>query len=139
VSEVLTAAITVVLGFVVLVLGEVAKRFFIDPVQEQQRIIGEISFAVIYYHNVSSMSPPEVREEAQRTLRKLSAQLYATLGVIRPYGFFERRGWVEKREDVRDAATGLIGWSNSVLMKDSPHAALHRSKVIKALDLPEQF
>jgi hypothetical protein len=138
VAEVLTAAITVVLGFIVFVLGQVAQRFFIEPIQEQRRIIGEISFAVIYYHNVSSISPPEIRTEAQQTLRKLSAQLYATLGVIWPYEFFERRGWVARRENVEAAATGLIGWSNSLLTKDSPHASLQRSAVIKALGLPEQ-
>ena len=136
VTEVLTAAITVVLGLVVLVLGQIAQRFFIEPIQEQKRVIGEIAYAVFYYANVGSMSPPDVREEAQRTLRKLSGQLQATLWAVPYYGLFESRGWVEKRENVIAASAGLVGWSNSVVMKDSPHASRHRSAIIKALSLP---
>ena len=133
----LTAAITVLLGLVVLGLGQIAQKFFIEPIQEQKRVIGEIAYAVIYYGNVGDMSPPEIRVEAQQKLRDLSARLNATLWAVPRYRFFESRGWVEKRENVNAAKTGLVGWSNSVLMKDSPHGRTHRSAVIKALDIPE--
>ena len=38
-AELLTAAITVVLGFVVFALGQIAQRFVIEPMQEQRRIM----------------------------------------------------------------------------------------------------
>jgi len=136
VNEVLTAAITVVLGFVVFVLGQIAQRFFIEPIQEQKRVVGEIAHAVLYYASVGGTSPPEIRVEAQQKLRDLSARLNATLWTVPLYRFFESRGWVEKRENVNAAMTGLVGWSNSVVMKDSPNASRHRSTVIKALSLP---
>ena len=78
-SELLTAAITVVLGFVVLVLGQIAQRFFIEPIQEQKRAIGEVGYTDFYYANVDGMSPPEVRVEAQQKLHNLSACPNATL------------------------------------------------------------
>jgi hypothetical protein len=135
-SEVLTAAITVVLGFVVLVLGHIAQRCFIEPIQEQKRIIGEIAYAVRYYRNVGHRSTPADRDEARRTLRKLSGQLHATLWTIPYYGLLEPRGWVEQRENVVTASAELVGWETALVMKDDPAASRHRSAVIKALGLP---
>jgi hypothetical protein len=82
VSGVMTAAITVVLGFVVFVLGQIAQRFFIEPIQEQRRVIGEIAYVVLYYGNVGSFATPELRQEALQTLRKLSGQLRASLWTV---------------------------------------------------------
>jgi hypothetical protein len=135
-TEVLTAALTVVLGFVVLVLGQIAQRFFIEPIQEQKRIIGEIAYSVRYFRNVGHRSTDAEREEAHRTLRKLSGQLYATLWTIPYYGLFEPRGWVEKRENVVTASAELVGWEIATVMKDDPAASRHRSALIKALGLP---
>jgi hypothetical protein len=135
-TEVLTAAITVVLGFFVLVLGQIAQRFFMEPIQEQTRIIGEIAYAVRYFGNVGRRATSTEKEEARRTLRKLSGQLHATLWTIPYYGLFESRGWVEKRENVVTASTGLVGWSSAIVMEDDPNASRHRSAVIKALGLP---
>ena len=126
-----------VLGFVVFVLGQIAQRFFIEPIQEQRRVIGEIAFVVLYHANVGSMSPPKDRLEASSTLRRLSGQLRSTLWTVPCYRLFQSLGLVESREHVLTASTGLIGWSNSVVMRDSPHAWRHRSAVVKALRLPE--
>lgn len=137
VSEVLTAAITVVLGFIVFVLGQIAQTFFIEPIQEQRRVIGEIAYVVLYYGNVGALATPELQQEALQTLRKLSGQLRATLWTVPLYRLFERRGLAEKRENIITASTHLIGWSNSVGMGDGPAASRHRSAVIKALNIPE--
>ena len=135
-TEILTAAITVVLGFIVLVLGQIAQRFFIEPIQEQTRIIGEIAYAVRYYRSLGHRSTPAERDEARRTLRKLSGQLHATLWTIPYYGLLEPRGWVEKRENVLTASSELVGWETAIVMKDDPSASRHRSAVTKALGLP---
>ena len=132
----LTAAITVVLGFVIFVLGQIAQRFFLEPIQEQKRVIGEITHAVVQYANVSDKSPPEIRLEAHQELRDLAARLNATLRTIPLYRYFEARGWVEKKENVNAARSGLVGWSNSVVMEKPPNLETHRSAIIKALGLP---
>ncbi len=132
-SEVLTAAITVVLGFVVFVFGQIAQRFFIEPIQEQKRVIGKIAYTVVYYGNVGKIVKAELREEAQRTLRKLSGRQHATLWTVPQYRRFESLGAVEKRDNVIAAYTGLIGWSNSVGMGDDPTSYRRRSELIEAL------
>jgi len=134
--EVRTAAITVVLGFVVFVLGQIAQKFFIEPIQEQKRIIGEIASAVLYYGNVSSMARPEIQLEAYASLRKLAGQLRATLWSIPCYRLFEFLRMVEKRENVLTASAQLVGWANSVHTKDGG-APLRTSAIVKALRLPQ--
>lgn len=137
--DVRTAAVIVLLGFIVFVLGQVAQRFFIEPVQEQRKVIGEIAYAVVYYANVSArLSTEERKQETMQTLRRLSAQLRSTLWTIRPYPVFESLGWAEQRDNILTASTGLIGWSNSVLMKDDSATWRHRRAVIGALRLPEE-
>jgi hypothetical protein len=108
-SELRTAALTVVLGFVVFVLGQIVQRFFLEPMQEQKRIIGEIAFAVLYYGNVSIMANKERQEEAVFHLRKLAGQLRATLWTVPWYRLFESLRMVEKRENVLTASEQLVG------------------------------
>ena len=92
VNELLTTALTVVLGFVVFVFGQIAQRFFIEPIQEQKRVIREIAFAVLFYGNVGKFATPELRQEALETLRKLSGQLHATLWTVPRHRLFESLG-----------------------------------------------
>jgi len=113
VAEVLRAGITVVLGFVVFVLGQVAQRFFIEPIQEQRRVIGEITLAVLYYDNVGEKAKAELREETAQTLRKLSGQLLATRWTVPQYRRLEPLGLVEKKDNVIAASDRLLGCSNT--------------------------
>jgi hypothetical protein len=92
---------------------------------------------VLYHGNVGGMSPPEDRQEASIILRRLSGQLRSTLWTVPWYRLFQILGLVEKREHVIAASTGLIGWSNSVVMRDSPRTSRHKAAVVKALDIPE--
>jgi hypothetical protein len=137
-SEVQTAAITVVLGFVVFVLGQIAQRFFIEPVQEQRRIIGRIAYVVLYYANVMALAPKQRQDQASEELRKLAGELRSTLWTVPWYRLFQGVGLVVKREDIISASAGLVGWSNSVHMRDGTHAAQHMATVARALDLPRE-
>jgi len=137
-SEFQTAAITVLLGFVVFVLGQIAQRFFIEPIQEQKRIIGRIAYVILYYANVMALAPKPRQDEASEELRKLAGELRATLWIVPSYRLFQGLGLVEKRENIISASAGLVGWSNSVHMRDGTHAARHMATVAKALDLPRE-
>jgi hypothetical protein len=137
VTELLTAGITVVLGFVVFVFGQIAERYFIEPIQEQRRVTGEIAYVVLYYANVSGrFTKQELQQEASQELRKLAGELRATLWTVPWYRHFQSLGLVENRDNVISASTGLVGWSNSVYMEDDSNSAQHMATVAKALDLP---
>ncbi|MCJ7635467.1 hypothetical protein MUP77_24145, partial [Candidatus Bathyarchaeota archaeon] len=49
---VLTSSLTIFGGIVVLTMGQIITKFFIEPIHEQFRLIGEINDSLIYYANV---------------------------------------------------------------------------------------
>jgi hypothetical protein len=144
-----TAVLTVLIGVTVIVLGQIAQRFFIEPIQEQKKVLGEVTFAVRYYSGTllfgvgtvpqhhELVGSPEVRKEASETLYKLSAEVRASLSKVPRYPVFERLGFVEKKETVEEVALKLQGWALYVKMGDSTAAARHRAAVAKALGIPQ--
>jgi hypothetical protein len=50
----LTSASTIVGGVIVLVAGQILGKFFLEPIQEQARLIGEIANTLILYGNTGS-------------------------------------------------------------------------------------
>jgi hypothetical protein len=137
-SELLTASITVILGYLVFVLGQFTQRLCIEPIQEQKRVIGEIAYLLDYYGNVASASKAGLTEEASRELRRLAGELRSTLRTVLGYRFFAFLGVVEKKDDVIRATTELKGVSLSIRMHDNPAARRHMSAVIQALNIPQE-
>jgi hypothetical protein len=135
-TQVLTAALTVVLGFVVFVLGQIAQRFFIEPIQEQRRVIGEIAHATVYYGNVGKLSEPERRLEASGTLHELASKLRSTLWTVPLYKPCQFLGLVKREQRVLTASSHLIGWSNSVISAREEGTYERQQAIIEALNLP---
>lgn len=48
-NPVTTASITVITGVIVIVIGQIFIKFFIEPIQKQYKIIGKITNSMIYY------------------------------------------------------------------------------------------
>ena len=136
-SELLTASITVILGYLVFVLGQFTQRLCIEPIQEQKRVIGEIAYLLDYYRNGAAVAKSGLTEEASRELRRLAGELRSTLRTVLWYRFLEVFRVVEKRENVMRATTELKGVSLSIRMKDNPAARRHMSAVRTALKIPE--
>ena|SRR5215203_4634 len=136
-SELLTAGITVVLGYFVFVLGQFIQRLCIEPIQEQKRVIGEIAYLLDYYGNVASVAKAELAEEASRELRRLAGELRSTLRTVLGYQFFAFLRFVENKDNVITATTELKEVSFSIRMHDNPAARRHMSAVIQALNIPQ--
>jgi hypothetical protein len=116
---VLTSSITVLSGILVYVVGRIIEKFFIEPIHEQFRLIGEIADSLIFYANVysnpgSQLIATEKRDEASNVLRQQAGQLMARTYLIRWYKFWQFLRIVKKREDILEAHSNLIALSNSV-------------------------
>ncbi|MBC7809857.1 MAG: hypothetical protein H7175_01850 [Burkholderiales bacterium] len=111
-----TAALTAFFGVLVFVLGQFVQKFILEPIQEQRKVIAEIAFVLVFLRNVSkgSISTEEELHEANATIRRLAAQLRATLWTIPLYGVFARLRIVPERKAIFEASKALIGWSNSI-------------------------
>jgi hypothetical protein len=123
ISSLVTACFTATGGVLILVLGQIALRFFVEPIHKQAEIIGEIADSLTYYANIGSPISPneEMRQEelsevkeAIKNTRRQASQLRATAWTIKWYGLWHLLGLVPSRQDVLDASSAMIGFSNSI-------------------------
>jgi hypothetical protein len=125
-TSVLAGAALALIGFV---LTQSILKFFIEPIQEQRKLIGEVANALVVHANVSfdagskeflekTKELPAEREKIKETheaLRGFSGRLRSSLWTIPLYGLFALVRLVPKATDVMEASDGLIGWSNSLV------------------------
>jgi hypothetical protein len=139
-GDLLRAAATAFFAIVVFVIGQMVQRLVIEPIQDQRRTIGEITFALLMYDNVSHVAKRnadghtvvDIDEPVTviKTLRGLGAKLQQSLRVIPMYSVFERLRMVVPRSRIDTATKGLTGWSNSIYSGDPEP---HKSAIIRSL------
>jgi hypothetical protein len=117
-DNVLGAALTAFFAVLVYVLGQLLQKLFIEPIQDQRRIIGEVAFAIAFYANVSGEPIDELelgeKRKAKEEIRKLASQLRSTLATIPCYFLLVRLKIVRPIDAVMEASANLIGFSNSL-------------------------
>lgn len=114
---VLTSSLTILGGVVVYVAGQIISKFFIEPIHEQKKIVGEIADALIFYANVyynPGTGSKKKMNEASERLRQLATLLHSKTHLIPWYKFFEKTRVVLKSPSIEEASTKLIGLSNSI-------------------------
>lgn len=107
---VLTASLAILGGLTVLVIGQLIEKFYIHPLHAQARLIGEISFALLYHAEQYIHPDPDRPEayEARNYLRSLAARLIATTYTVRGYPVFRLLGWVPPLAEVNTAVLKLL-------------------------------
>jgi hypothetical protein len=118
---ILTSCLTIFGGVVVIVGGQIIIKFFIEPIHDQFRLIGEIADSLIFYADLylnpgsgQTDKETEKRDQASQKLRRQSSQLRARTKAIRWYELWGSIGLVLKRTDVMEASRLLMALSNSV-------------------------
>jgi hypothetical protein len=134
----ITSFLTIFGGVVVFVLGQIITKFFVEPIHDQFRLIGEIADSLIFYANLY-MNPgsgkPEKMDEAAQKLRQQSSQLRARTYAIRWYELWEFVGLVLKRTDVMEASHNLMGLSQFVHQGDALKNEERRREIEKRLGI----
>ena len=137
-SAVLTSSLTVLVGVSVYVIGQILAKFFIEPIHEQARLIGEIAIDLIFYANVycnPGGSAPEKMDEASEVLRQKASLLRAKTHAVPWYVLFEVMRFAPKLSDIIKASGDLIGLSNSVHRGDPVQNDRWRKEVEKLLNI----
>jgi hypothetical protein len=132
------ALLAAILAILVFLVGQAVLRFILEPILEQRRLIGEVAHALLFYANVGHLDsrggPDEQRrkelDEARITLRGLAGRLRASLWTVPFYDTLARLGSVPSKEDVLDAATQFVGWSNSLYRGTHDERTSMRRKII---------
>jgi len=142
-SEGLKIALTAVGGIAVFVVGQIVQKWFIDPIQEQKKLVGEIIYSLIFYtnlpdyregyHQISNVrfkgekiegsDPKHVDElyfryqktidEGLNKLRELSSRVYPSIQLIPCYWILQTVGIVHKRKKLYEVAWKLQEWANN--------------------------
>jgi len=121
------ALVTAILAVLVFVAGQILQRFVLEPIQEQTRLIGEISHALLFYANrvpegveIGTFTPEQLHE-ASHHLRDLAGRLRSSIFYVPFYDTLARVRFVPvpAKEDTLEAATQLVGWSNGILSRRS--------------------
>ena len=140
-NQFLNSALTSLFAVVVFVVGQIIVRLFIDPIQKQTEIIGNIAHSITFYANVFGASVDDHEsimahraKEAEELFRKQAAHLIASTATIRWYWLWESLHFIPKRENAIEASTYLIGLSNSIYGPEINWASISdRKKKIKEL------
>lgn len=113
------AFITVITGILVFVIGQIIVKFFIEPANDQSKLIGEIFFGLTYYRNIYA-NPGNARDEildkASDAFRKYGSQLKGTTNAIRSYKLWETLGLIPIRANIDEAVGNLIRIANSIYL-----------------------
>lgn len=133
--------LTILTGVLVFLIGQAALKFYFEPLQEFRRTVAEIAHVLIDYANVygnPGLGDPDEIMKVSAHLRNLSSKLYANMYLTPSYAKTARFIRFPSEESVSEAATQLIGLSNSVFASASDSAlnnTFRANKIRKALGI----
>jgi hypothetical protein len=134
----MTVFFTILAGVITFVLGQLALRLLVEPVQELKRTIADIAVAIIRYANVYSnpgVTGEERENEAAREIRGLASKLNAQMYLVPGYSKVHRLFGLPAKQDISQAMRHLIGISNSVHQANSDMGVANAQKSDKVCDL----
>lgn len=118
----LTSSITVIVGLLVFVLGQIVQRFYLEPINDLAKVIGEILYTVELYAREplaganDSISKAIFSSDELRTaalaFRQCASKLYASMNAIHGYAFFRFLRYIPPRKALGEAKKLLIRLSN---------------------------
>jgi hypothetical protein len=132
-----TVFLTVLSGFITYVLGQLAVKLLIEPVQEMKKTIGQVAHALIEHANVFSNPGEGAMEDMRQTsqqIRKLSSQLQAQLYLVPSYSNTAKVFRLPTKENILAASGCLIGLSNSIFHARASVYEINAKRVEKIHD-----
>jgi hypothetical protein len=119
----LTGGLTIIGGCLVFVV----QRFLLEPLNDQSRVLGRITFAMHYYGREYNfpINPEHADEASQQRywavadrLRELGSSLAESSRGIRPYWLWLILGMTPRRKRIDEAISLLTRMSNSMFAFD---------------------
>jgi hypothetical protein len=106
-----TSALTVLTGVIIFVVGQTVLKFFIEPLQELRKTIGEIAFSLDFYANQMGESSPK-GDEARAAYRQQACKLRGIVSQVHWLPVFAFFRLAPLRSKVEKASRCLIALSN---------------------------
>lgn len=140
----MTIVLTIIGGVVIFVVGQLVLKFVIEPIQDLNRLRGEIVYSLMFYSNVYMNAPPsytdlrednQTRDKVQNIFRQLASQLCPKASMIPWFGIWYRLKIVPEFENIKLAKTELIGLSNSIHDVNVELNKIRREKIQELLNV----
>ncbi|MBU8933746.1 MAG: hypothetical protein KOO62_07040 [candidate division Zixibacteria bacterium] len=113
----LTAALTVLGGLFVLVVGRLTEKFLIEPIIRFRSTVREVAYALDFYANAYCNPSTLMTEDLQlasRELRHLAGQLRANSYELTTRPWIRLRAKLPTTQDIDEASSNMIGLSNGL-------------------------
>lgn len=113
----MTVFLTIFVGVVTFVLGQLALKLLIEPVQEFKKTIADVALSLNEYSNIYAnpgVAGVEVEKKASEELRKLSSRLNVQIYLVPFYNITAKVFRLPSKKQAVDAVENLIALSNSV-------------------------
>lgn len=148
-QQLTVAGFTTLLGFLVYVSGQIITAFYIEPIHDQRRVIGEIADAIIFYANKYHYYPLSIfpsnlvrddktkdqKEIISDSIRKLGTGLISKTHMIPLYEVFAFLHIVKPMKNILKAKKALIGLSNLVGSPDRNNQQKFEDEIRKSLGI----
>ena len=110
---ILTACITVLVGVLVFSVGQIILKFFIEPIQDQKRLIGDILSTIFHYYVISMTAEvhinPTIKNEAKEKILFLAKDLFGKTQLIPYYNMLEKLKIVVSFNNIEKISKDLYG------------------------------
>lgn len=115
---------TILVGVIVFVSGQILLKIFIEPVNDLLLEIGKVSDALIFYSNIytnpgSSIIPDEKKREASQALRRRATFLISKANMVKLYGIPSTIGLLPSKKNILEAHKELIFLHNAIFKGDA--------------------
>lgn len=106
---------TVLSGTLVFILGQIIQKFFLEPIQNYKKIIGEIDNRLKFHANILTNAGfnNEVITEITNSVRELSCKLESSYKQIPLTKTLSYLNIIQSPKEIADAAKELMSLSNA--------------------------
>lgn len=135
-NPILHAALTVFAGVVVLVTGQIAVKFFIEPVHLLKLHAGRINHALYYYADLYSnpaTGSSERRERVAKHFRTHASELRARGNAVSWYPAWSAIRVIPMERNIVEAAQYLVDISNAIRDGSTGSDASLKARMIEEL------
>ncbi|MBV9618240.1 MAG: hypothetical protein JO201_03430 [Verrucomicrobia bacterium] len=121
----LTTAFILIGVCVLLLVSQLASEGIIKPYVEYRKVLGELSYTLIYYANLIITAPAHSKRDEQaeisERLRQLSARLRSAITALPFHELMRLFQLIPPQERIQDAANRLVRMSNLLLETEKRH------------------
>ena len=134
---VFTSSLTILGGLFLFVVGQITSKFIIDPIHDLKKTIGDIRYSLSFHARSihTPLTKDELSDQAQDDLRKLSCLLRVKVDLIPCYKLFSIISCLPSKTNALEAASFLMGLSNSVHNEDRSKNSARTDKIVSLLNL----